>query len=279
VDQTQKVSRLIETYKTLESQIEAGQAAQEKLNQVNPDVQNGTTKGRLNPLDNTPDKNSIQSKQQLRDIEKELQQADDNTSKNMQSNAQQSTTAFEDVTNAVDILNQSIVNTESPTEQLTGLISQVGQVGLNSGEAAASGIAIIGQEAEAQVGGVYALVDALAALAEAQAAAGGGGGGFASRGRYFAGGGQARGTDTIPAMLTKGEIVMNAGASRQFFSQLMAMNAGVQPAFLSKGGQAGGNTFGDINVNVSNNGPGNIDARAIAQGIQREMRRNTIRSF
>ncbi len=56
-------------------------------------------------------------------------------------------------------------------------------------------------------------------------------------GGWFAKGGYPRGFDTIPAMLSPGEFVVNAASSRRFASQLVAMNAGIQPTFKSEGGK------------------------------------------
>src|SRR5690606_15727718 len=53
---------------------------------------------------------------------------------------------------------------------------------------------------------------------------------------FFANGGFARGMDVVPAMLRKKEFVVNPNASERWFSQLQAMNAGVQPVFRQNGG-------------------------------------------
>lgn len=92
--------------------------------------------------------------------------------------------------------------------------------------------------------------------------------------RYFADGGFApRGTDTVPAMLTPGEFVVNADASRRFYSQLTAMNSGRQPIYRATGGPVTQNfSFGDINlVNERSKNP----ARSIASELRRELRRST----
>jgi hypothetical protein len=50
--------------------------------------------------------------------------------------------------------------------------------------------------------------------------------------RYFDRGGFApRGTDTVPAMLSPGEFVINARSARKFYSELVAINAGVRPVY------------------------------------------------
>jgi hypothetical protein len=90
---------------------------------------------------------------------------------------------------------------------------------------------------------------------------------------FLAGGGRPRGTDTIPAMLSKGEMVMNAATTRQFAPQLTAMNAGVRPSYHSVGGHV--TNIGDINVKVEGGGSGRQTARSIATELRRELRRGT----
>ena len=91
-------------------------------------------------------------------------------------------------------------------------------------------------------------------------------------GRYLTAGGPV-GTDVIPTWLSRGEFVMNAQATRQFASQLVAMNAGVQPAFRSEGGSV--TNIGDINVTVQGGATGRQSARSIAVELRRELRRGT----
>ena len=90
---------------------------------------------------------------------------------------------------------------------------------------------------------------------------------------YFAGGGSPRGTDTIPAMLSPGEMVMSASTTRRFASQLTAMNAGSKPSYHSVGGHV--TNIGDINVKVEGGGTGRQTARSIANELRRELRRGT----
>jgi TP901 family phage tail tape measure protein len=90
--------------------------------------------------------------------------------------------------------------------------------------------------------------------------------------RRFAFGG-ATGTDVIPALLSPGEMVINAESSRKFASQLVAMNAGIQPVFRSDGGSV--TNIGDINVSVHGGGTSRQTARSIAGEIRRELRRGT----
>ena len=85
-----------------------------------------------------------------------------------------------------------------------------------------------------------------------------------------------RGTDTVPAMLSPGEFVVNAAASRRFYSQLQAINSGQQPVYRQQGGPVTNTNVGDINVNVTAQ-ENQIDGRGIAKDIRRELRRNSAR--
>jgi TP901 family phage tail tape measure protein len=92
---------------------------------------------------------------------------------------------------------------------------------------------------------------------------------------HLASGGLARGIDTIPAMLSPGEFVMNAQSSRKFYAQLQAMNAGQTPAFRQDGGSVSNDnstTIGDIHLHSD---PANV--RELMQDIRREQRRGTAR--
>lgn len=100
--------------------------------------------------------------------------------------------------------------------------------------------------------------------------------------RYFNKGGFApRGTDTVPAMLSPGEFVVNAKSTRKFYSQLQSMNAGVQPKFLQDGGPVTNISIGDVNVSASDTRSGDVTGRQIATSLKRELRRKTsaIRRF
>lgn len=90
--------------------------------------------------------------------------------------------------------------------------------------------------------------------------------------KFLAGGGPV-GTDTIPAMLSPGEVVINAASARKFASQLTAINAGVQPVYRSVGGSV--TNVGDINVTVNGGGTSRQTARSIAAELRRELRRGT----
>ena len=89
----------------------------------------------------------------------------------------------------------------------------------------------------------------------------------------FAHGGRARGRDTIPAMLSPGEMVLNRKASSQFYSQLLGLNT--HHGNASSGG--GNTTIGDLNINVNSQGNAQVDAIAIGRALQREIRRGTVK--
>lgn len=92
--------------------------------------------------------------------------------------------------------------------------------------------------------------------------------------KFLAGGGlSSRGTDTVPAMLSPGEFVVNARSSRRFFSQLQAINAGVKPIFRQEGGPV--TSVGDINVTVNGGKDADATGRTVARSIRRELRRGT----
>lgn len=83
-----------------------------------------------------------------------------------------------------------------------------------------------------------------------------------------------RGTDTIPAMLSPGEFVVNARSTRRFFSQLQAINSGKMPIYRAQGGEV--TNIGDININLSQQQT-RVGGREIAAELRRELRRRTIK--
>jgi len=87
-------------------------------------------------------------------------------------------------------------------------------------------------------------------------------------------GGGVRWTDTVNAMLTPGEVVVNASAAKQFYPQLNAMNAGSHPIFRDKGGPV--TNVGDINVSVNGGDTSQQTIKSIASGLRRGMKRGTI---
>jgi len=99
-------------------------------------------------------------------------------------------------------------------------------------------------------------------------------GGLVQVARHLAGGGfLPQGTDTIPAMLSPGEFVVNARSARRFFSELVAINAGVRPVYRQEGGPV--TNIGDIHVSVQGGQSARQTARTIAAGVRRELRRGT----
>jgi len=97
---------------------------------------------------------------------------------------------------------------------------------------------------------------------------------------YLSGGGfPSRGTDTIPAMLSPGEFVVNARSSRKFASQLMAMNAGVPPVYRQDGGSVTHNSVNIGDIKVLGNSDPDSTARAVVSKIKREFRRGTSSGF
>ena len=82
-----------------------------------------------------------------------------------------------------------------------------------------------------------------------------------------------RGTDVVPAMLSPNEFVMNSRATRQFYSQLVAMNAGMAPNYRAQGGGGNHVTVGDVIVNGAAE-PAQT-AREVIKAIKREVRRGT----
>ena len=101
-------------------------------------------------------------------------------------------------------------------------------------------------------------------------------GGIAS---HFDRGGYARrGTDVIPAMLSPGEFVMSARATRRFYSQLVAMNAGYQPAHRASGGPVtNAGIVGDVTVNEESGGEDM--GHKVVRAINREIRRGTSKLY
>lgn len=92
--------------------------------------------------------------------------------------------------------------------------------------------------------------------------------------KYFDRGGFAsRGTDTVPAMLTPGEMVINAASTRKFFPELQAINSGASPASQSPTVVNNHYTVGDVNIHGTAEPMG---PRDVARAIQRELRRGTI---
>ncbi len=89
------------------------------------------------------------------------------------------------------------------------------------------------------------------------------------------GGLTSRGTDTQLVAATPGEFIVNADSSRKFFSQLVAMNAGVPPQFRESGGPV--TNVGDVNITVNETVSARATARETMAAFRREMRKRTSR--
>ena len=91
----------------------------------------------------------------------------------------------------------------------------------------------------------------------------------------FAGGRISFGTDTVPAMLTPGEFVVNRMATNRFLPQLLAMNSGIVPQSFAGGGQVT-NVNGDFNISLASSGQTETDIVAIGRGLKNEIRRGRL---
>lgn len=96
--------------------------------------------------------------------------------------------------------------------------------------------------------------------------------------RHFATGGFAHsGTDTIPAMLSQGEMVINAASTSRFLPQLQAINAGIQPSFNTTNNSGDTINVGDINIHADPNPK--ATAQEVYDILRRAARRGTINSL
>jgi TP901 family phage tail tape measure protein len=85
---------------------------------------------------------------------------------------------------------------------------------------------------------------------------------------FAAGGFVPRGTDTVPAMLTPGEFVVNAAAAQRFRTQLVHMNS-FKPQYLSSGGSV---DVGGIHITLQSSGNAQVDATQLGNMLHREIR-------
>ena len=76
-------------------------------------------------------------------------------------------------------------------------------------------------------------------------------------------------------MLAPGEFVVNQRSSRQFFSQLQAINAGSRPVYRDSGGQV--THVGDVSITIAESSTPKQTAREIMAAIRRESRRGSSR--
>jgi hypothetical protein len=86
-------------------------------------------------------------------------------------------------------------------------------------------------------------------------------------------GGQ-RGTDSIPVLASVGESFNTVEATRRFFPQIQAMNAGVIPQFREQGGVVNQNV-GDTTINITESISAKETAREVVKQLNRETRRQT----
>ena len=81
-----------------------------------------------------------------------------------------------------------------------------------------------------------------------------------------------RGSDTIPAMLAKGESVVTADATRDWAPLIEAMNSGVLSTRSNGGSHP---SFGDITINVQGGDTSDKTIREIGTGLRRALRRGS----
>jgi predicted nuclease with TOPRIM domain len=158
------------------------------------------------------------------------------------------------------------------TTNLPAMETATGEVATATGtvEKAWDGvIAKIGAATATAVAAIKQIAAATAAATAAKAAAGSYHGGA----QYLASGGL--GQDTVPAMLSPGEFVINSDSSKKFFSELSSMNNGGQPVYREQGGSV--TNVGDVNVTVNGGDSSQQTVREIGYALRREMRRGTIK--
>ncbi|MCI0559260.1 MAG: phage tail tape measure protein [Nitrososphaera sp.] len=182
------------------------------------------------------------------------------------------------VASAAELANQALQSQQTIAQQAGVSLEQLGISGSEAGKAIEA-IPDPTVDASAAIAQMNALEAAARAAAAAVAAANSGGGGSYHGGYvHRASGGNTRGQDTVPTLLSPGEFVMNKRSTGRFFSQLQAINAGQSASFRESGGAV--TNIGDINVNVTGGVGGESPtqtARQIASGLRRELRRKTSR--
>lgn len=187
------------------------------------------------------------------------------------------------ISTAMPLIVGQLIAAASPANILMKTLIQSASAARATNQATVSLTSSLGAAASAASGLKSAML-AAASAAEAAAracraaakACSGGGVSASTGGRFFAAGG--RGTDTIPAMLTPGEFVINAKSARDFFPQLQAINAGQAPVYRDQGGSV--TNIGDVNVTLQGGeGPPAQTVREIATGLRRELRRKTVKLY
>lgn len=158
-----------------------------------------------------------------------------------------------------------------------GLGGMIGQLG--------AGVPVVGQFS----GVIQQMLQQLASSG-GMGGLGGGGGLFAGLGGIlgFADGGHVSGpgtatSDSIPAMLSNGEFVVNAKSTKRHRAALEAINTGRVPAF-AKGGFVGSNSFANsysptLNINVAGINGGNAMAGQIASAVGKTLDQSRPDSF
>ncbi len=160
--------------------------------------------------------------------------------------------------NALQNKKQQIQEATQKTQEEKGAADQVKGAIDNQTSSANGGIGAVAALAAAWSNVAQAAWDAAAAAVAASLASSSTSGeaeGAALGGlmrRFDRGGFAQRGTDTIPAMLSPGEFVVNSRATQRWYSQLVAMNAGLSPSRFAGGGQVtNAGIMGDVTVNVN----------------------------
>lgn len=104
------------------------------------------------------------------------------------------------------------------------------------------------------------------------------GGSVGSQGGFlmdFFSGRFAKGTDIIPAMLSRKEFVVRAPMAERYYSQLVAMNAGTAPIYRAQGGPVTHTSVGDIHITIP--GGKGASVKQIAGEIRRGIKQGTLR--
>ena len=83
-----------------------------------------------------------------------------------------------------------------------------------------------------------------------------------------------RGTDTVPAMLSPGEFVLNKTATKQLLSQLVPMNYGLASSRFTQSHPI--TNIGDITINVQGGNTSQQSAIEIGNALRREIRRGRL---
>lgn len=169
---------------------------------------------------------------------------------------------YEDVINQLKALyDLNKATTEASAEAAQALLAETES--MNALSAKLPEVALQFAEQKANTEAVSELTRAINALSERIVPTNLAQGGFANYG-----------TDTVPAMLTRGEFVVHKEAAAAFTPLLKAINGGVSR--FASGGTVGGVTMGDVNVNMSNTGNATYDAMKIGRELQRLVKQGAI---